>query len=57
MIIDAINAQTPGRLVGVQGPRMMGSRALYRIMWETRDGRVIPIVVDARSGQILGPGY
>jgi uncharacterized membrane protein YkoI len=57
MIIEAINAQTPGRLVGVQGPRMMGGRALYRIMWETRDGRVIPIVVDARSGQILGPGY
>lgn len=49
-IIAGIQARVPGRLVGVQGPNSQG---IYRIVWETTDGRVITFVVDARTGQIL----
>lgn len=49
-IIGQIQARTPGRLVGVRGPNGQG---IYRIVWETPDGRVITFVVDGRTGQIL----
>jgi uncharacterized membrane protein YkoI len=49
-IIGQIQARTPGRLVGVRGPNGQG---IYRIIWETPDGRVITFVVDGRTGQIL----
>jgi uncharacterized membrane protein YkoI len=49
-IIAQIQARTPGRLVGVRGPNGQG---IYRIIWETPDGRVITFVVDGRTGQIL----
>lgn len=49
-IIGQIQARTPGRLVGVRGPNSQG---IYRIVWETPDGRVITFVVDGRTGQIL----
>lgn len=48
-IIGQIQARTPGRLVGVRGP----NGGIYRIIWETPDGRVVTFVVDARTGQIL----
>lgn len=49
-IIAQIQARTPGRLVGVRGPNGQG---MYRIIWETPDGRVVTFVVDGRTGQIL----
>jgi uncharacterized membrane protein YkoI len=49
-IIAQIQARTPGRLVGVRGPNGQG---MYRIIWETPDGRVITFVVDGRTGQIM----
>jgi uncharacterized membrane protein YkoI len=49
-IIGQIQARVPGRLVGVRGPNGQG---IYRIVWETPDGRVITFVVDGRTGQIL----
>ena len=49
-IIGQIQARTPGRLVGVRGPNGQG---IYRIIWETPDGRVITFVVDGRTGQVL----
>jgi uncharacterized membrane protein YkoI len=49
-IIAQIQARYPGRLVGVRGPNGQG---MYRIIWETPDGRVITFVVDGRTGQIL----
>jgi uncharacterized membrane protein YkoI len=49
-IIAQIQARTPGRLVGVRGPNGQG---MYRIIWETPDGRVITFVVDGRTGQVL----
>jgi hypothetical protein len=49
-IVGQIQARTPGRLVGVRGPNGQG---IYRIVWETPDGRVITFVVDGRTGQIL----
>lgn len=49
-IISQIQARTPGRLVGVRGPNGQG---IYRIVWETPDGRVLTFVVDGRTGQVL----
>jgi uncharacterized membrane protein YkoI len=49
-IIAQIQSRVPGRLVGVRGPNGQG---LYRIIWETPDGRVITFVVDGRTGQVL----
>ena len=53
-IIANVQSSVPGRLVGVKGPQINGDRAIYRIIWETPDGRVITFIVDAHTGQILG---
>lgn len=54
-VISQIHAQYPGRLVGANGPTVVRGRPIYRIMWDT-EGRILVIVVDARTGQIIRRG-
>lgn len=54
-VISQIHAQHPGRLVGANGPTVVRGRPIYRIMWDT-EGRILTIVVDARTGQIIRKG-
>lgn len=51
-VIRNIARQTPGRLLdaGLEGG---GERPVYRVRWQTNDGRRIDYIVDARSGQII----
>jgi hypothetical protein len=44
----------PGYHIGVEGPYQLGGRWCYRIKWLTPDGRVLFILADAETGQILG---
>lgn len=52
-VIRNIARQTPGRLLdaGLEGG---GDRPVYRVRWQTNDGRRIDYIVDARSGSIIG---
>jgi len=52
-VIRNIARQTPGRLLdaGLEGG---GDRPVYRVRWQTNDGRRIDYIVDARSGAIIG---
>jgi uncharacterized membrane protein YkoI len=43
----------PGYHIDVDGPYPAGGRLVYRIKWLTPDGRVIIIIADAETGQIL----
>lgn len=51
-VIANINRRTPGRLLDA-GRDNLGSTPVYRVRWQTSDGRRIDYVVDARSGAIL----
>lgn len=52
-VIRGIARSNPGRLLdaGLEGG---GDRPIYRVRWQTNDGRRIDFIVDARSGQIIG---
>lgn len=52
-VIRNIARSTPGRLLdaGLEGG---GDRPVYRVRWQTNDGRRIDYIVDARSGAIIG---
>lgn len=52
-VIRGIARSTPGRLLdaGLEGG---GDRPIYRVRWQTNDGRRIDYIVDARTGQIIG---
>jgi hypothetical protein len=51
VILNNIRRQFPGQLLDVQEA---GGR--YQVRWLTPDGRVLFIVADARTGQIVGQG-
>ena len=54
VILGNVARRYPGHHIGVDGPNQQGGRMVYRIKWLTPDGRVIIIIVDAETGQILG---
>jgi uncharacterized membrane protein YkoI len=52
-VLDMIAQQIPGRhLNTTMGDA--GGRPAYFVQWQTPDGRVMVIVVDAQSGRIVG---
>lgn len=52
-VLEMIARQIPGRhLNTTMGDA--GGRPAYFVQWQTPDGRVQVIVVDAQSGQIIG---
>lgn len=52
-VLEMIGRQMPGRhLNTTMGDA--GGRAAYFVQWQTPDGRVVVLVVDAQSGQIVG---
>lgn len=52
-VIRNIARSTPGQLLDA-GLENRGERAIYRVRWQTNDGRRIDFIVDAQSGQIIG---
>ena len=54
-VIAEIARRTPGHLLDA-GTERMGDRPVYRVRWQTNDGRRIDYIVDAISGAILSGG-
>lgn len=54
VVLANVARQIPGHHIGVDGPYQQGGRWVYRIKWLTPDGRVIIVIADAETGQILG---
>lgn len=52
-VIRNIARSTPGQLLDA-GLESRGDRPIYRVRWQTPDGRRIDYIVDARTGQIIG---
>jgi uncharacterized membrane protein YkoI len=52
-ILSNIARMYPGYHIDVDGPYPAGGHLVYRIKWLTPDGRVIIIIADAETGQIL----
>lgn len=52
-VIRNIARSTPGQLLDA-GLENRGGRPIYRVRWQTPDGRRIDYIVDAQSGQIIG---
>jgi uncharacterized membrane protein YkoI len=52
-VLSNIARQIPGHHLDVDGPMQRGGRWIYRIKWITPDGRVLIIIADAETGQIL----
>ena len=52
-VIRNIARSTPGQLLDA-GLENRGGRPIYRVRWQTNDGRRIDYIVDAQSGQIIG---
>jgi uncharacterized membrane protein YkoI len=46
-------SQYPGKPLDARGPMRRGNQLIYEIVWLTREGRQIVVIVDARSGQVL----
>ena len=46
-------AQYPGKPLDARGPMRRGTQLIYEIVWLTREGRQIVVIVDARSGLVL----
>jgi uncharacterized membrane protein YkoI len=53
VVLANVARRIPGHHLDVDGPFQRGSRWVYRIKWLTPDGRVLIVIVDAESGQIL----
>ena len=53
-ILANIARNYPGYHIDVNGPFESDGRFVYRIKWLTPDGRVLIIIADAQTGQILG---
>lgn len=53
-VLANVGRSIPGHHIGVDGPYQQGRRWVYRIKWLTPDGRVIIVIADAETGQILG---
>lgn len=54
VVLANVARSLPGHHIGVDGPYQQGGRWVYRIKWLTPDGRVIIVIADAETGQILG---
>jgi hypothetical protein len=52
-VIRNIARSNPGQLLDA-GLEDRGGRPIYRVRWQTNDGRRIDFIVDAQSGQIIG---
>ncbi|HEY8617107.1 PepSY domain-containing protein [Phenylobacterium sp.] len=52
-VLDMISQQIPGRHLNTTMGDADG-RPAYFVQWQTPDGRVVVIVVDAQSGRIIG---
>ncbi len=52
-VIRNIARSNPGQLLDA-GLEDRGSRPVYRVRWQTNDGRRIDFIVDASTGQIIG---
>jgi uncharacterized membrane protein YkoI len=52
-VIRNIARSTPGQLLDA-GLENRGDRPIYRVRWQTNDGRRVDYIVDARTGQIIG---
>lgn len=53
IVINGLMAQYPGKPLDARGPMRRGNQLIYEIVWLTREGRQIVVIVDARSGQVL----
>jgi len=52
-VVRNIARSTPGQLLDA-GLENRSGRQVYRVRWQTNDGRRIDFIVDAQSGQIIG---
>ncbi len=52
-VIRSIARANPGQLLDA-GLEDRGGRPIYRVRWQTNDGRRIDFIVDATTGQIIG---
>lgn len=52
-VIRSIARSTPGQLLDA-GLENRGDRPIYRVRWQTNDGRRVDYIVDATTGQIIG---
>jgi uncharacterized membrane protein YkoI len=53
IVINGLMSQYPGKPLDARGPMRRGNQLIYEIVWLTREGRQIVVIVDARSGQVL----
>ena len=51
--LATISGMPPGQLLDA-GLENRGGRPIYRVRWQTPDGRRIDYIVDAQTGQIIG---
>ncbi len=53
-VLRAVEAQIPGQLRGGAQLQERGNgRAVYLLRWQTPDGRLLDLVVDAETGAVL----
>lgn len=52
-VVRRLQNSRPGRMLGANESNR-GGRTVYIVRWEYPGGRVADIIVDARTGQILG---
>jgi uncharacterized membrane protein YkoI len=52
-VLASVARQIPGHHLDANGPFPRGGRWIYRIKWLTPDGRVLIVIADAQTGQIL----
>jgi uncharacterized membrane protein YkoI len=52
-ILRSVEQQIPGRIVGAAQLGQLGGQAVYFLRWQTADGRLLDLAVDADSGAIL----
>lgn len=52
-VVRRLQGSRPGRMLGAN-ESSRGGRTVYVIRWEYPGGRVADIIVDARTGQVLG---
>jgi uncharacterized membrane protein YkoI len=53
VVLGNVARQIPGHHLDANGPFPRGGRWIYRIKWLTPDGRVLIVIADAQTGQIL----
>lgn len=55
-VLPQIQRTVPGKFFDAEGPYFTpDGRAVYRVKWMTPDGRIIWFMIDAQSGQMMGP--